>query len=178
MKFKINYSMTFNLVVLGFTAWLLYLAWDWPWETKLFPMIISFTIVGLSLIQLVIDIIKAKNPTSRQDESGVADLPVEQDISPEIVMRRGTIAWGWLFGFIFTIAMVGFVLSVPLFVLTYMLIQGREKPWVAISWSLITFTFTVVIFDLIVHTRWPMPFWEAPEDFVIRFIHRYITSGA
>jgi hypothetical protein len=178
MKIKLNYSMLFNLIVLASSCWLLFIAWGWPWETKLFPLIICFSIVGLCLIQLTIDLIKMKNPTSEEDKSGVADLPVEEDISRETLLRRGTIAWAWFIGFIFSIALIGFVLSIPLFVLTYMLIQGREKLWVAITWSFLTLLITVGIFDLVVHTRWPVAFWPQPEESLLDFIHRYITSGA
>ena len=80
-------------------------------------------------------------------------------------------------GFIGSIWLIGFVLSIPLFILVYMLVQGRESIKIAFIWSIIGFVFTVGLFDMILHTNWGKPLWSAPGDFVLELIYRYVSSG-
>ncbi|MEE4242892.1 MAG: tripartite tricarboxylate transporter TctB family protein [Desulfopila sp.] len=174
---KINYSLLFTCFILGVTAYLIYAAWDWPFETKFFPLAIAWVIVVLCIAQIAVDVFTTKNPISSKDQTGVVDSPVEEDLGKGETIWRILIPWLWLFGFIGSIWLIGFVLSIPLFILVYMLVQGRESFKVSFTWSIVGFVFTVGLFDMILHTHWGTPFWSGPGNFVMELIYRYISSG-
>ena len=131
------------------------IALGWPYEARLFPLTISLPVVAMLAFQVLRDIGLGK----KGDDSpgAVMDLPVDRDMPASVLLRRGGTVFGWFLGLILGIWLIGFVPSIPLFVLSYLLIQGREKVWVALLSTAVMIVLQIGVFDRIVHVAWLEP---------------------
>jgi len=131
-------SLALGAGIMVLAAWGVWAAWGWPLKAKLFPLAIGIPMFFLAAAE-VFWAVRAK------DEPAAEPEPV----------GRTFIAIGWMVGFFAAVLLVGFLAAVPLFVLAYLRLQGRE------SWPL-SLVFTAVVwgvfyglFDLVLHLPFP-----------------------
>jgi hypothetical protein len=60
--------------------------------------------------------------------AGAMDFQISSHVPERTAVRRTLMATAWMLGLFAVIALVGFPFAVPLFVLLYLRLQGRE-PW-------------------------------------------------
>lgn len=155
------------LIMIG----LVYSAEDWQFQARLFPMAIGIPTVLLCLFQVAMDLTKKEGDEAVR----VMDLPVDRSVPVSVVIRRATNIFGWIMGLFAGIWLIGFVVSVPLFILLYLLIQARE-PWrVAVTYSLIMLLFLVGVFELVLHIPWPPGVFNGAQDLLLTFVEDYIS---
>ena len=152
----------FMLFVFGYLLWE---ASGWNFSAKIVPTIVGtlgFAFVAISLL----------NEVSRRDTPQTADLrkeakkEVEQKIHMDLesdtghlpvstVIRRGLIFFGWLLAFMGSMATIGLIPTVPLFVVLYMRLEGPE-PWKLVVPQAIGLTvFIWFLFDQLLTIPWP-----------------------
>ena len=79
----------------------------------------------------------------------MSELPVQT------ILRRAGIFFGWLVAFMVSMATIGLIPTVPLFVVAYMRIENRE-PWKLVIPQAIGLTiFIYVVFDQLLTIPWP-----------------------
>jgi TctA family transporter len=82
-------------------------------------------------------------------DSGTAHLPVR------VVAQRGLIFFGWLLAFMASMATIGLIPTVPLFVIAYMRTEARE-PWTIVLAQAAGLTlFIYIVFDQLLTIPWP-----------------------
>lgn len=170
-------DLLFTAAVLGIAAWMLGTALQWPWESGLFPGIVAGIMAVLSALQLgrqILQLVTRRGPSA---VSRIVDLVVDEDLPRAVVVRRAAALWAWSLGFFASILLIGFVLSIPLFVFLYHVVQGRERIPVAAAWAVAALGFTIGLFDMLLHTRWLVPFWPAAEQALLDTVHRYLGAG-
>jgi lipoprotein signal peptidase len=147
------------------------IALGWPYEARLFPLTISLPV----LVMLVFQVLRDLGVGKKGDNSpgAVMDLPVDRDMPVATLLRRAGTAFGWFFGLILGIWLIGFVPSIPLFVLLYLLIQGREKVRVALLATAAITALQLGVFDRVVHVAW----LEPQFPWIQRFILDWVGSG-
>ena len=131
------------------TASAIYLALDWPFKAKLFPLSVSiplFILAGIQLLQLLV---------SKEEiiESSAVDLEFSSDVPPEIERRRVITAFCWIAGFIFTVYMIGFPLTVPLFICVYLRYESGVGALPTIAATAITWAMFYGLFQTLVHLQ-------------------------
>ena len=152
----------FMLFVFGY---LLLEASNWNFSAKIVPMIVGslgFAFVAISLL----------NEVCRKETEALADLrksaknEVEAKIHMDLdsdtghlpiatVARRGLIFFGWLLAFMASMATIGLIPTVPLFVVLYMRLEGPE-PWKLVVPQAIGLTvFIWFLFDQLLTIPWP-----------------------
>ena len=94
----------------------IYLALEWPFKAALFPLSVSIPLVILAAIQLG-QLFLGKGEIV---ESAAVDLEFSSDVPPEVERRRVITAFSWIAGFIFCVYLIGFPLTVPLFICCYL----------------------------------------------------------
>jgi hypothetical protein len=84
------------------------------------------------------------------------DLASDTDhLPPKTVALRALIFFGWLIAFMASMATIGLIPTVPLFVIAFMRIEGRE-PWKLVLPQAIFLTlFIYVMFDQLLTIPWP-----------------------
>jgi hypothetical protein len=153
-------SAIFTLVITVLVAAGLYTSRDWSLQARLFPWTIGIPALGLCLIQLFMDLRKAVRPASQavdDDDQGIMDLKVDKDVAPELVVRRAANVFAWISGLFASIWLVGFLVSIPLFIFFYMRFQSRETWSSSLAWTAVTVGFIIGLFHYILRVPWSYP---------------------
>ena len=141
-------SLGLAIVIMLVSGWGIWSALAWPLKAKLFPLVIGIPLFCLALAE-ALRVLLAK------DGGDAADFRLSPDQPNDVALRRTLIAAGWAIGFFAAIVLLGFQVAVPLLVLAYIRLQGKE------SW-LFTLLFTAGVwvvfyglFDLLLHLPFP-----------------------
>jgi hypothetical protein len=118
----------------------------WPLKAKLFPLVIGIPLFCLALAE-ALRVLLAKDHEE--------EFRLSPDQPNDVALRRTLIAAGWAIGFFVAIVLLGFQVAVPVLVLAYIRLQGKE------SW-LFTIVFTAGVwavfyglFDRLLHLPFP-----------------------
>ena len=81
--------------------------------------------------------------------TNIAHLPTR------VKLGRGAIFFGWMLAFMGSMAVVGLIPTVPLFIIAYMRLEGRE-PWLlTLVIAVCTTTVIYLLFDWLLAIPWP-----------------------
>jgi hypothetical protein len=83
------------------------------------------------------------------------DFQLSAGVAPALARRRTAAAMGWLAGFLAAIVLLGFPLAVPLFMLLYLKLQGREGWAVSIALTAAVWALFYGLFDKLLHLPFP-----------------------
>jgi putative tricarboxylic transport membrane protein len=147
---------------------------DWTIETKIIPLIVGSGAVlfgGLSLVNEVFvspddegvagfgertkaDLERRAGAETRRRihmdiASSVAHLP------SRIKLWRGGMFFAWLGGFMGVMAVIGLIPTVPLFIIGYMRLEGRERWRLVASMATVMTVLIYVVFDQLLVIPWP-----------------------
>jgi hypothetical protein len=81
----------------------------------------------------------------------------EEGLSGRVVAIRTLRLAAWFGGMLAAIWLVGYHVTVPVFVFFYLLVFGETRWWLAATAGAVFFLLTYVFFDLVLHTEWPEP---------------------
>jgi hypothetical protein len=126
-----------------------YLAGAWPWKAALFPMAIGIPVFCLAAAELAWGLFRpAESERAR-------DFQMSDGVPPATAARRAALAAAWMLGFFAAIALIGFPVAVPLFVLLYLKLQGRESWVLSIVFSASVWAFFHLVFERLLNLPFP-----------------------
>ena len=79
----------------------------------------------------------------------------EVNLEKKIEMRRTLMFFGWLIGGALGIWLLGIVIALPLLVLLYALIEGRERWITSLIMTGCTYLLIWGLFEYLLESRWP-----------------------
>lgn len=145
MKSIIQYGFTSLLIII--TAIFLYLAKDWNFETGLFPRVVGFPMLLITIAILVVDIKKGL----RQNKNAEAENDAEFKTTNLRMLKYVT----WLIGFVFFVWAIGIKYTIPIYIFSYMKIEGKYG-WLKCGIYAIAMTvFVTILFEYIFRVAWP-----------------------
>jgi hypothetical protein len=130
--------------------------WSWPYIAKLMPVYVA-AIPGLILVvaQLARDAF-GKVPVA--DTSGGSidmDEVYNVQLESKVEIRRTLLFFGWFIGGALGIWLLGIVIALPVLVLLYTLIEGKERWTTALVMTACTYLLIWGLFEYMLETRWP-----------------------
>jgi len=154
---KASASFWLNIIFLIVLLIAMIGSFNYSERARLIPLVIC---IGVSLL-IVIVLIGERYPTLiRSFDSSLADvsrgtskgklLSQSATRSEQVMLRKALIICAWLVGFFVLIYLTGFLIAVPIAVLTFLKIWGRV-PWVktivitAVTWGFIYSLFEVIM---------------------------------
>jgi hypothetical protein len=147
-------NFTLFLIVLFAAA--IWSGWEWPYIAKLMPVYVA-AVPGLllAIVQLYRDAIGWHSRSAsaggaiEMDEihSGIADKRTE--------LRRTLAFFAWFIGGAVSIWLLGIVISLPLLVFLYALVDGREKISTALIMGGCGYAVISGLFEHALEMRWP-----------------------
>jgi hypothetical protein len=170
MKLKKDPGAIFTLLVLLICLLGVFTARQWQFQARLFPWTIGIPAFLLCVIQLVLDIFRSKASDDPDDVRGLMDLPVDSSVPMLVVMQRAANIFGWILGFFAAIWIIGFIISVPLFIILYLGLQARERISLTLIYAGIMLLFLLVVFHYVLHIPWPAGVISAPEEWIFSVI--------
>jgi TctA family transporter len=138
----------------------------WSFEAKIVP-----TIVGLGAI-IACSLSLANDVFSKQHGEGAVGLDdkakaavtqkIHMDIASKtahlpahIILFRGFVFFGWMVAFLCSMAVIGLIPTVPIFVIAYMRLEGPERWRHVALMAAIMVTLIYVVFDQLLSIPWP-----------------------
>jgi hypothetical protein len=149
-------SLALGVIIMACSGWAVYAATAWPWKAALFPIAIGLPVFCLAAAEVGWVLFGSSKAERAMDFQMSADVPAP------LAARRTAQAAAWMMGFFAVIALVGFPVAVPLFVLLYLRLQGRE-PWLfSIIFSAAVWGFFHAVFQRLLNLPFPqgwLQFW-------------------
>ena len=71
------------------------------------------------------------------------------------ILSRGFMFFGWMAGFMLLMWIIGLIPAVPIFIVSYMRVEGREKWRVVIPMAVAVVLLIYVVFDQLLAIPWP-----------------------
>lgn len=142
-------SLLLAVAIAALSAWAIFSALAWPWKAKLFPLVISIPLLCLALAEVLWVLLGATSGAR------AADFRLSEEHPPEVVRRRTLIAVAWIAGFFVLVLLLGFLVAVPLFVLAYLKLQGKEGWLFAIAFTALLWAAFYGLFDELLHLPFP-----------------------
>ncbi len=132
-------SLAIMLVAVG----IIISALRWPFKAALFPMVVGIPLFILSTVQFLKSAFLGKGHI----KEATIDFKLSEMEDKALEKKRTIHIFLWILGFFFMVLLIGFPIAVPLFVLLYMKLQGKEKWGVSL---LLTFIGWVSFYGLFV----------------------------
>ena len=131
---RVSGAAIFSAALAAVAAYAVIAALRWPSKAAFFPLVMGIPLLLLALVQMLID---------WRGVSAPGEAP------PDARAAVGVLAW--MAGFIALVFLLGFPLAVPVFILGYLIIAGRE-PWLlSIALALIAWGAFYLLFQKLLH---------------------------
>lgn len=141
------------------------MALGYPMAAKIAPLAVGIFVMVLCVLGLVgqLFLVGATKQATGNGEGGATDIHMDDSsdfgvLSTRTVLSRAAIFFGYLLVFMVSVALIGFLPTVPLFIALYMRVEGREN-WKHILGQVVLITVAVyVVFDRLLNLPWPTTF--------------------
>ncbi len=155
-------SQLVHVFLLGLFTFALLDMGEWNESSKIVPSILGVAGLGLVILCLAVDLFW--HPV---DEDGI-HMDLESDtghLSKREVVTRAAIFFGWLVGLMASMATIGLIPSIPIFVILFMRLEAREKWHLVLAQALCLTLFVYFVFDRTLHLPWPPTLlgWAVPS---------------
>jgi hypothetical protein len=128
-------------------------SWAMPFQARLFPWTIGLIGLGLLLVQLYRDFAAAPAADKDKGPSG-ADMDFTAEETTIAARKVALELFGWIYGLVAGLWLLGFHLTIPLFVGLYLL-RSRVNVFVAAAITVGMWLVTWLIFDLLLSLPFP-----------------------
>ncbi len=159
-------SNLFYLFMIILIGGMLIDASTWNFSAKLVPMIVGSLALFFAVISLLNQIFrKPKSPeyVGVGDEAkGEVQQKIHMDLSSgtghletKVILQRAGLFFGWLLAFMASMATIGLIPTVPLFVILFMRIEGNERWKLVLPQAIGMTLFIYLLFDWLLAIPWP-----------------------
>jgi hypothetical protein len=149
---KANLTLFFVAVFLVATI----VGWEWPYIAKLMPVyVVAVPGFLLALVQLYRDATGSERPTEIADAAAQMDEIFNSGLDKKTEMRRTIVFFAWFIGGALAIWLLGIIYGLPLLVLLYALVEGREKWTLSLSMGVGAYLFIWGLFEYVFEMKWP-----------------------
>ncbi|HTI88333.1 MAG TPA: tripartite tricarboxylate transporter permease [Alphaproteobacteria bacterium] len=149
----------FPLFMVCLIAVMLYQASRWNFDAKIIPMIVGTSGLFCCSLSLLNDMFKSQLETfANAEETQKMHMDIGTNIShlnTGYIVRRGAMFFGWMGAFLCSMATIGLIPTVPIFIISFMRIEARE-PWrIVLPMASIMTVFIYLLFDQLLAIPWP-----------------------
>jgi len=146
----------FGFLFLALFILAIWAGWDWPYIAKLMPVYVA-ALPGVILVALQLYRDATDWETRHGENSGGTDMDEVYELKLEKTLerRRTAIFFAWFIAGALGIWLFGIVISLPVLVFFYTLVEGKER-WIASLLSAaVTYAIVWGIFEYMLDARWP-----------------------
>ena len=162
---RLNLMHVFPIFMICLVSAMLLEASQWNFSAKIIPVIVGTGALVFCTISLANDVFKGRVHEERalqRAEAGIAEEKIHMDIGSNIdhlppftIFVRGAMFFGWLIGFLISMALIGLIPTVPLFVVLFMRVEGKE-PWrIVLPMAFCITALVYGLFDQLLAIPWP-----------------------
>jgi TctA family transporter len=134
-------------------------SFEWAFAARIIPTIVgtgAIIFCGLSLINEVFGLHERNGAMAGNPQKIHMDIASKTAHLPgKIILTRGFLFFGWMAGFAACMALIGLIPTVPVFIIAFMRVEGRE-PWkIVIPMAACVVALIYVVFDQLLAIPWP-----------------------
>lgn len=163
----------FGLFYLGLIGLMLYQALQWNQDARIVPTIVALVAIIACSASLLTEIFR-RRPSAEEVQAeaqalrdagkapSVESMRIHMDlvsdtahIPPKTRVFRAIVFFGWLVAFMGSMAIIGLIPTVPLFVIAFMRLENRERWTLVLPQAILMTTFIYVVFDQLLTIPWP-----------------------
>jgi len=154
LTFNINAALT--LAFLMVFVYVIITSWKWPFIAKLMPVYVA-AIPGILLAssQLFRDVTDWEGRTRPTKGVEMDETAMGGELERRVEITRTVTFFAWFAGAAVFVWLLGIVIGVPLFVLLYTYIDGREKWWMSLIMGAGAVALVWGLFEGIFEVLWP-----------------------
>jgi hypothetical protein len=152
---KLKPHEAFTLVIGLIFAGAVLVSLGWSLRASVIILVLGGIAVVLAMVQLALDL-RSRSGGGHTQERPAFDVPIAELSDPRLARRRVLEIWGWLLGLFAAIHVIGFLVAVPLFVVTYSKLY-RASWFVSVALAAVAWGFLYGLFDQVMHVPWPDP---------------------
>jgi len=139
-------------------------SFEWAFAARIIPTIVGAGAMLFCSLSLFNDVfgLHERVGAAVAGVNGERQQKIHMDIASKtahlpggIVLRRGFLFFGWMASFMAVMAVIGLIPTVPIFIISYMRMEGRE-PWkIAVPMAGAVVLLIYVVFDQFLAIPWP-----------------------
>jgi hypothetical protein len=138
----------------------------WNFSARIVPTIVGSLALAFATVGLLNQIFRkpVHHELAGLGEAARAEIEhkIHMDLGSDtahlptaVVLRRAALFFGWLLGFMASMALIGLIPTVPLFVIAFMRVENRERWTIVIPQAIGLTVFIYVVFDQLLTVPWP-----------------------
>ncbi|MDP2605285.1 MAG: tripartite tricarboxylate transporter TctB family protein [Deltaproteobacteria bacterium] len=133
-----------------------FIGWDWPNIAKIMPVYVA-ALPGLILVLVQL----YRDATGSEARRGSGDGGIDMDETYEVKLeaktelRRTLGFFAWFVGGALGIWLLGIVITLPLLIFLYALVEGKEKWLTSLIMAACAYALVWGLFEYMLETRWP-----------------------
>jgi hypothetical protein len=121
---------------------------EWNPTTALFPRVVGVPALGLCIAILITSVRKGTGQPK-------SEKAIQADSEFAKTVRTAAVLMSWIVGFIVLIWVVGINIAIPVYVFTYLKVQGKYGWLLSSITALCTGLFVFLVFNLTFRIVWP-----------------------
>ena len=139
-------ALILGIGIMAISAYAAVAALAWPLKTGLFPLVISVPLFCLATAEVVAIVLSGPRFSRTKDFQRPPS-----EVSGTLAVRRSLVAIGWILGFFAAIALFGFIVAVPVFLLAYLKVQAKEGWIFSVVFTAVVWAVFWGLFDRALH---------------------------
>ncbi|TGD62098.1 hypothetical protein EYC08_16915 [Tabrizicola sp. WMC-M-20] len=146
-----------HVIVIGMVLWMMFEATGFrKWDSQVGPYVVGTAALLLMTISLANRILRRPDEAPLDADSPMhMDMVADDSIPRPLVLRRAAIFFAWVAGFMCSLSLIGFLPTVPLFVMSFMWAENRERLSLRLQMAVGITLFTWFMFEFLLGIRWP-----------------------
>lgn len=153
----------FTVLLIVAVGWMVIGSFDFSSKARLAPWTAGFAALGFLTLSLLNQLLRRSASDAAVGlPGGTAPREVHLDLVEDhqglpsaTIMLRGGMFFGWMLAFMASMALVGLIPTVFIFIIAYMRLENRE-PWkLVLPIALGTMLFVYLVFDVFLTMPWP-----------------------
>jgi hypothetical protein len=140
------YFGTFLILV---SAYAIFAASQWSFKTGFFPLAVAIPLLGLTLLHFYLELFGAPE----RNKGPAVEAEFSNEVPPEVARKRVVTMFSWMAAFILAVYLVGFPLTVPLFVFLFLRFQSEVSWTKSIALTGITWVLFYGLFQWLVRIQ-------------------------
>jgi hypothetical protein len=146
---KARGHLYFGAFLIVLSGYAILAASHWSFKTGFFPLAVAIPLLALTLIHLGLEWFGEPETT----RGAAVDAEFANEVPAEIARRRVLVLFAWMAAFIVSVFLIGFPLTVPLFLFSFLKFQSRTGWTSAILLTVVTWAVFHGLFVRLVHIQ-------------------------
>lgn len=141
---------------LGVALYMLLTAQEWNFVARIGPTVVAAALIVAASVSLGYKLLVTKAPGESAHSGAIhMDVGLDESLTGSVILKRSAGFFVWFLAFLASTALIGLLPTIPLIIVAFMRIEGRE-PWrLSLTVAACTTAFIYGVFDLLMNVAWP-----------------------